>query len=1041
MGFLVPIFVGIAEAVIGAGAVATTLGYVAAFATEAFLLTGISRLLTKNAAGTGQGDSGARTQLPPQTNNVLPVVYGSAFVSPTITDAKISSDQTTMWYVCALSEVTNTNSVLDTPDTFTFGNIYYDNKLVTFGAGAGGGNNNVISLTTNSVPNQVDTKMKDKLYMYLFPNGSYSGINTGGRSAIDILSDAAIPAGERWDGPIYNTGGQSPNMTNTAFVILKIVYDVNAGTTNLGTLTVQLQNSRNKPGDVFTDYFHNTRYGCGIPAEQIDYYSFAQLNDYSDQDISYTPAGGGTAVQPRYRFNGPIDTGQNCLHNLQLMADSCDSWVSYNEITGRWQVVVNRSYLDVNPIAATDLVVGKEYTISSLGSTDWNYIAGTSTISYQPGETITVLNAGTGSGTAVQAPFQVTDYNLVSGITVNPVSLDQIYNLLEVQYPDANIKDQTDYSYIDLRVSLPEVMSYNEPKNLLTVQLPITNNYVTATYIGERRLLASRDGLSITFNLDYSGIQLTAGDVIAIPFAPYGWNTLNYNYGKLFRIMQVQEIKDGAGSLGISVSATEYNDTIYANNPIQEYVPDQNTGLSQTSVLGTPDPPVATLTTANTVAAMHVLGTVPTYSADTPGQVMFMDFNYGYSNISSDHKLYTTVSNSNGQPLINGSTLSINCTDVPSGNVYWSVSARNKLVAVRGPSTETPIQWTGPAVTTNASNVHCGASSSGNSITFSTPFDSTYYESLKLSVAQGSKIQVTMASGTGNILANTFISTVVSNTQVYLYQAPDVALVNACVNFEQGGVGYTNLNSTTTAGQQIGFVNYGVTYGGSLHLPVAVSNTAINQPVYITGTAVTANRIYPYYQGTSSTTIGYVATSIAPFIPIGAAELRIQNGNFNWYTVAESNGWPQANIVVNAYEITNQATYLQVVANANTKVQVVPFQKYQSNTDLIFADTTQLSTYELVANEPFIIYQQSSLFGTEQEYGQGLLMRNMVANTKVTIADCTFSVTKNKTSAQRPPPAPPVTNADTAVNMLEVLTNNASNAHAALNMIEVLTSY
>ena len=129
-----------------------------------------------------------------------------------------------------------------------------------------------------------------------------------------------------------------------------------------------------------------------------------------------------------------------------------------------------------------------------------------------------------------------------------------------------------------------------------------------------------------------------------------------------------------------------------------------------------------------------------------------------------------------------------------------------------------------------------------------------------------------MASGTGNILANTFISTVVSNTQVYLYQAPDVALVNACVNFEQGGVGYTNLNSTTTAGQQIGFVNYGVTYGGSLHLPVAVSNTAINQPVYITGTAVTANRIYPYYQGTSSTTIGYVATSIAPFIPIGAAE-------------------------------------------------------------------------------------------------------------------------------------------------------------------------
>ena len=129
-----PIFTAIAAgvtAIAGAigfsAAVAAGIGTVAAFAARTLLTVGITKLLVNRSGKTASGSSnaGARIQLPPATDNKLPVVYGSAFIAPIITDAKISTDQKTMWYVCALSEVTDSG-------TISFGNVYYDSKLVTF---------------------------------------------------------------------------------------------------------------------------------------------------------------------------------------------------------------------------------------------------------------------------------------------------------------------------------------------------------------------------------------------------------------------------------------------------------------------------------------------------------------------------------------------------------------------------------------------------------------------------------------------------------------------------------------------------------------------------------------------------------------------------------------------------------------------------------------------------------------------------------------------------------------------------------------------
>ena len=50
----------------------------------------------------GAGNVGNRQQLPPATNNKLPVVYGSAYVGGAVTDLSITANNQTMYYVLSL---------------------------------------------------------------------------------------------------------------------------------------------------------------------------------------------------------------------------------------------------------------------------------------------------------------------------------------------------------------------------------------------------------------------------------------------------------------------------------------------------------------------------------------------------------------------------------------------------------------------------------------------------------------------------------------------------------------------------------------------------------------------------------------------------------------------------------------------------------------------------------------------------------------------------------------------------------------------------
>lgn len=639
------IFTAIATAIVGAIGITGVVATIATSLIAGGLALGVSKLIApRGSSGTQQQQdaiSGGRVQLPPATNNKLPVVYGTAFVGGSIIDAKISSDLQTMWYCIALAEVTNTMPG-DTPDTITFNEIYYDGKLAALSGSS------VTSLTTNTAGTpEVDTKINGNLDIYLFPNGSFSGTNTGGQSAIQIMSDASIPADQRWNQGIYTAGGQSATMTSTAFVIVKVKYNQDAGTTALGSVTAKITNTRTKPGDCIKDYLLNDRYGCGVPASAIDNASLTALNTYSDKPIVYTPMGGGpTTTQVRYRLNGPLDTTKNCLAVLQEMVDACDSWMQYSELTGQWKVVINKAY-DETPDAITtnDL-------------------------------------------------YSVTNNNLTSGIQVNPTDLNQTFNQVEYQYPNTNIKDQLDFIFIALQDDYPTLLSENEPLNKLTIKNDLVNNYVQAKFIAIRRILQGREDLIVTFQTDYSGIQVEAGDVIKITNEVYGWTN------KLFRVSNVVEEKDAEGNLFARLTAFEYNASIYDDDlDITDFIPADNTGLQDPNIISPPDAPIASVNVSTTLNFLDVSGNV-----SNVGLVQYLDFNYGFDSNISNHSFYTTVYNSNGAPLINNQAYNITVNDISnSGNIYWSTTARNRTVGVQSNSSS-PVNWPGANVSTYNGN-------------------------------------------------------------------------------------------------------------------------------------------------------------------------------------------------------------------------------------------------------------------------------------------------------------------------------------------------
>lgn len=649
-----PVFTAAAAYVATAIGVTSVIGIAAInFGIRILATMVLTSLITRkgNQAGANSSAAGARVQVPPATNNKLTVSYGDAYLSPAIVDAKISTDQQYMWYVCAFSEVTDSGTFsFDDPSNAGFPLMYWGDKKVKFDTVD---RTKVVAFvdTTTGTPIE-DTKVNGFMNVYFYRDGSSNPLY-GAPNAVTVMSDSTTGGGiataQRWT--------SSNKMNKTVFCIVRLKYNQeDSKLTGINQITAYVRNTLTVPGDVMVDYLKNTRYGCGVDISLIDVPAFTEatqysLNGYSNQNISYND-NGTVKVQPRYRINGPIDTSQDCLTNALLLSDACDSWLQWDETAGKWSVVINRSFSQAGIANASDL-----FAIYA--------------------DTIKVDQNGNST------PANNYAY-AIGGIDIIPIDLNSTFNKVEVQFPSYLIKDQMDFAYIQLPSAL---MNPNEPVNSLTLQLPQVNDDVQAQYIGTRRLAAARDDLIVTVTTDYGGIQCEAGDVIRVYHEMYGWSAQQgFPNGKLFRVTQVQETKTEDGFLGARLVLSEYNDTIYGDNDINAFQPSPNTGITDPTVISKPvAPTVSNVVSTSVIPNFLLSGVTPAI-----GSVSSMEIWYQLSSTAptdaNNFKLWEVQFYGAGPIYPNGTSFSTTISGLPAAGAGQSYYFRVRAVGSRSKS-------------------------------------------------------------------------------------------------------------------------------------------------------------------------------------------------------------------------------------------------------------------------------------------------------------------------------------------------------------------
>lgn len=595
----------IVTAATGAAVVAGTW---AAFAVSV-IATGLAAL-TSRALGignrgqnTGGQEQGVRIQLPPATENKIPIVYGTAYQQGIISDARISNSNQTMTYVLTLSEKTQTGS-------WTLGDVYWnDQRLIFKTASTGTVDYAVAQDGTNN------TNLRDLVKVYVWAGGS-SSTNmiygpTPAVAAYDIIPDST----------------STYMMSDLVFSVVQLTYNSDKGVTGLPTMTFQLNNSLKNPGLVWYDYMTSSRYGAGFTATDINTWtSISSLNTYSLYSVSneipdnqfvrwptYSSTGTQTTAtsQVRYEINGVLSTGDTVKTNLEKLNIASSSYTTFDHKTGQWSTVVNRA-LTTSQIALC---------------------------------------------------YSFSDLNIIGDITLSATNLEDLYNQVEVSFPNKVFRDQTDY----FKYNLPaNQLNQLEVANQLRLNSAMVNNYIHAGRIGLIELNQSRLDLVITFQSDYSALQVEAGDVIKVTNSTYGFTD------KLFRVTRIRETEGEDGSLVSEITAIEYMTSVYADSTLTDLSLAIGTGIpSQIGSSGLPAP--ATPITTNTQASQFDLQTTidaTSYPVDAVQFAWSLSSTTGFVNLTETvgTAVYTA-----------GSTVNQTVSSNELGGGFYYFKARTRL--------------------------------------------------------------------------------------------------------------------------------------------------------------------------------------------------------------------------------------------------------------------------------------------------------------------------------------------------------------------------
>ena len=322
----------------------------------------------------------------------------------------------------------------------------------------------------------------------------------------------------------------------------------------------------------------------------------------------------------RYGINGIIDTSNPVLDNLELIAASCGCWITFDVHTGLWSVIINQ--------------------------------AGSSIRSFD-------------------------NSNVVGKMQLSSTGLTELYNGVKITYPRGDINAATDFVEADVP---PGDRHYNEPDNILEMELPLTNDPVQALDIASVELKQGRVDRVVTFTTDYTAIDLNAGDLIDITMPSFGWTA------KVFRIITMREADADDGAIAIEITALEYDADVY-NNDLVKRTRSINNQITSIGDIGTPATPTVTIVDQDARPRVVISAVTP-----NTGLVAGMEFW-----LSRDNGANSFVLSGTERPPAGG-VYAGNVDNINAGNVFAKVRAVNSktssLYSAVASASFTPVQIT-----------------------------------------------------------------------------------------------------------------------------------------------------------------------------------------------------------------------------------------------------------------------------------------------------------------------------------------------------------
>lgn len=162
------------------------------------------------------------------------------------------------------------------------------------------------------------------------------------------------------------------------------------------------------------------------------------------------------------------------------------------------------------------------------------------------------------------------DSRIIGGINISGSGINEAYNKVSVEFPHAELLGQMDY--VDMIV--PESARLpNELDNTMNIRLDCVDDPIQAQYIGVMELKQSRLDKIIEFRTDYTVFGLRAGDLIGVDSAVYGFNN------KVFRITSIREEDTDAGAIELSITALEYDPSVYSTDGLVREFRTKKTGI------------------------------------------------------------------------------------------------------------------------------------------------------------------------------------------------------------------------------------------------------------------------------------------------------------------------------------------------------------------------------------------------------------------------------------------------------------------------------